>query len=85
MSEKKEQCGICKFWKYYLTQHYAITENKPEIKIGQCRRYPKAFRTKSWRPNDVYPTEGYTDTYSMPEYPEHSEDDWCGEFKQKHE
>jgi len=80
----EEKCKLCKFWKFYLTQEFS---DKPDIDIGHCRRYPKVFRTESCypRPTIIECPENKTGVRSVLEYPEHMEDDWCGEFKLKDE
>ena len=78
----EENCKLCRFWEYWLTQEFS---DKPDIDIGHCRRYPKVFKVHT---ETRYPGIGMTPTISIvsaSEYPEHMEDDWCGEFKLKEE
>ena len=74
----EENCKLCRFWEFFLTQEFS---DKPDIDIGHCRRYPKVFKVHT---ETRYPGIGMTPTISIvsaSEYPEHMEDDWCGEFK----
>ena len=53
--------------------------------IGHCRRYPKAFKAQT-ETRCMGLGMGITSSIvSVSEYPEHREDDWCGEFKPKDE
>jgi len=73
----EEKCKLCKFWKFYLTQEFS---DKPDIDIGHCRRYPKAFKVQTEARCLGLGMTPRSCVVSVLDYPEHKEDDWCGEF-----
>jgi len=76
----EEKCKLCRFWEYWLTQEFS---DKPDIDIGHCRRYPKAFKVQTETRCLGLGMTPRSCVASVLEYPEHREGDWCGEFKPK--
>ena len=66
MSKRKDTCETCRF--YY--------------RQGECRRLPpQKVSREEYFPSYDKDTPSTTEIVTVTEWPEVSEDDWCGEFK----